>query len=127
MGLFVYYRRFIAGFSKISHPINYLQKNRIKFEWKTECEENVNLLKELLTSALVLKIADPNENCVVCTNACKEGIGRVLTQNGHVIGYESRKLKEHERNHATHDLDIVAIVHVVKNQRTEYKSITIDI
>jgi hypothetical protein len=54
---------------------------------------------------------------VVCTNACKEGLGGVLTQNGHVIGYESIKLKEHERNYATHDLELTAIVHTLKMWR----------
>jgi hypothetical protein len=94
-----------------------LQKKGIKFEWTTECEENFNLLKELLTSAPILNIVDPNENFVVCTDACKEGLGGVLTQNGHVIGYESIKLKEHERNYATHDLELVSIVHALKMWR----------
>jgi hypothetical protein len=98
MGLAGYYRILILGFSKIFHPITSFQKNAIKFEWTSKCEENFNLLKELLTSAFVLKIVDPNESCVVCTDVCKEGLGGVLTQNGHVIGYESRKIKEHERN-----------------------------
>jgi hypothetical protein len=35
MGLAGYYKRFIAGFSEISHPITYLQKNGIKFECTT--------------------------------------------------------------------------------------------
>jgi hypothetical protein len=117
MGLVGYYRRFIVGFSKISHPITSLQKKGIKFEWTSECEENFNLLKELLTSAPVLKIVDPNESFVVCTDACKEGLGGVLTQNGHVIGYESRNLKEHERNYATHDLELASIVHTLKMWR----------
>jgi len=30
-------------------------------------------------------------------DARKEGLGGVLTQDGHVICYESRKLKEHEK------------------------------
>jgi hypothetical protein len=47
---------------------------------------------------------------VVCTNACKEGIGGILMKNGHVIGYESINLKEHERNYATHDFELAAIV-----------------
>jgi hypothetical protein len=34
-----------------------------------------------------------------------------------VIFYESRKLKEHERIHATHDLDMVAIVHALRMWR----------
>jgi hypothetical protein len=69
-------------------------------------------LKGLLTSAPILNIFGPNENFVVCTDACK-GLGGVLTQNEHVISYESRKLKNHERNYATHDLEIVAIVHAL--------------
>jgi hypothetical protein len=74
-------------------------------------------LKELLTSAPLLKIADPNESFVVCTDACKEGLGGVLMQNGHVIGYDSRNLKDHERNYATHDLDLAAIVHTLRMWR----------
>jgi hypothetical protein len=78
-----------------------------------KCEENFNSLKELLTSAPILKIAGPNENFVVCTNACKEGLGGVLTQNEHVVCYESGNLKEHEMNYATHDLELVSIVHAL--------------
>jgi hypothetical protein len=117
MGLDGYYRRFIVGFSKISHPITSLQNKGTKFEWTLKCENNFNLLKELLTSEHVLKIVDPNEIFVVCTDACKEGLGGVLAQNGHVIGYESRKLKEHERNYATHNLELVAIVHSLRMWR----------
>jgi hypothetical protein len=94
-----------------------LQKKGIKFEWTSECEENFNLLKELLTSVPILNIVDPNESFVVCTDACKEGLGGVLTQNGHVIGYESKNIKEHERNYATHDLELASIVHALKMWR----------
>jgi hypothetical protein len=40
MGLVGYYRRFIMGFSKIAHPITYLQKKGVNFEWISKCEEN---------------------------------------------------------------------------------------
>jgi hypothetical protein len=86
VGLVGYYRRFIVWFSKISHCITSLQKKGTKFEWKLKCENNFNLLKELLNSALVLKIVDPNESFVVCTDTCKEGIGAILMENGHFIG-----------------------------------------
>jgi hypothetical protein len=69
MGLATYYMRFIEWLSKIIHPIIYLQKKSAKFVWTVKCEDNFNLLKELLTSAPILKIANPNENFVVCTNA----------------------------------------------------------
>jgi hypothetical protein len=53
----------------------------------------------------------------VCTNACKEGLGGILSQEGFVICYESRKMKEHERNYATHDLELTTIVHTLRNWR----------
>jgi hypothetical protein len=51
IGVVGYYRRFITGFSKIAHPITYLQKKGVKFEWSAKCEENFKHLKDLLTSA----------------------------------------------------------------------------
>jgi hypothetical protein len=71
-------------------------------------------LKQLLTSAPILRIVYPNEDFIVCTNACNEGLGGVLNQNGYVACYESRKLEEHERNYATHDLELATIVHALK-------------
>jgi hypothetical protein len=74
-------------------------------------------LKQLLTTTPILRIADPNEDFIVCIDACKEGLGGVLTQNGFVICYESKKLKEHERHYATHDLELAAIVHALRKWR----------
>jgi hypothetical protein len=66
-------------------------------------------LKHLLTSAPILRIVDPNEDFIVCTDACKEGLGGVLNQNGYVVCFESRKLKDHEKNYATHDLELAVL------------------
>ena len=74
-------------------------------------------MKNILTSALVLKIADPEKYFLVCKDACGQGLGGVLMQDNHVICYESRKLKEHEKNYATHDLELAAIVHALKMWR----------
>ena len=74
-------------------------------------------MKQLLTSAPILRIVDPNEDFIVCTDTCKEGLGEVLSQNGFVVCYESRKLKERERLYATHDLELAAIVHALKKWR----------
>jgi hypothetical protein len=117
MGLVGYYRRFIEGFSKIAHPITSLQRKGVKFQWTLECEKSFEHLKQLLTSAPILRIANPNEYFIVCIDAFKEGIGGVLSQNGFVICYESRKLKEHEGNYATYDLELEAIVHELRKWR----------
>ena len=61
MGLARYYKRFIEGFSKVAHSINYLQKKGIKFEWTPRCEEIFQRLKNVLTSAPILKFVDPKK------------------------------------------------------------------
>ena len=38
----------------------------------------------------------------------------MVSQNGHVTSYESRKMKEHEKNYATHDLDLTINVPSLK-------------
>ena len=74
-------------------------------------------MKNILTIPPVLKVADLEKYFVVCTDACGQGLGGVLMQDNHVICYESIKLKEHEKNYANHDLELVAIVHALKMWR----------
>jgi len=119
MGRTCYYRIFIEGFSKIAHTITFLQKNGVKFEWTLDCERIFQQLNKLLTSDPILSIVDTNKNFIVCTDACKEGMGGVLSQNGYVVCYESRKLKDHERHYTTHDLELSTIVHDL-NMRRHY-------
>jgi hypothetical protein len=104
MGITRYYHRFIEEFSKIAYPITSLQKKGTKFNWSQKCQDSFNMLKELLTSAPILKLADPHKHLTVCVDVSNEGLGVVLTQEGHVICYESWKLKEHEKNYVTRDL-----------------------
>jgi hypothetical protein len=117
MGLAGYYRIFIKGFSKIGCPITSLQKKGVKFTWTEECEERFQSLKHLLTHAPVLKIVDPKNDFLVCTDACKEGLEGVLMQGGSVVCYESQKLNEQEVNYVTHDLELAAMVLALKMWR----------
>jgi hypothetical protein len=50
-------------------------------------------------------------------DACGQGLGCVLMQEGHVIAYTSRQLRKHELNYPTHDLELAAIVHTLKIRR----------
>jgi hypothetical protein len=114
MGLAGYYRQFIEGFSKIANPIMELQKKNKKFVWSEKCVEEFRRLKELLTSTLILKVPDMDANFLVCIDAYKEGLGGVLMQDGQVITYISRKLRRHEENYATHNLELLAIIYALK-------------
>ena len=81
---------------------------------RAKCQDSFEKLKHLLMTTPVLKIAYPNKDFVVCIDASKEGLGEVLTQEGHVICYESKKLKEHEKNYVLHDIKLATIIHALK-------------
>ena len=56
-----------------------MQKKGKIFVWDQKCEESFNKLKELLTTAHILNIADPDKDFVVCTDACNEDLGGIIT------------------------------------------------
>eukprot|EP00253_Pinus_taeda_P005649 PITA_05649 len=117
MGLAGYYRRFVEGFSKVAFPITSLQKKGKVFHWTLSYQKSFEQLKHLLTTTPILSIADPNKDYVVCTDTSKEGLGGVLMQEGKVIAYESRKLKEHEQKYSSYDLELAAVIHALKMWR----------
>jgi len=59
MGLVGYYCRFIKGYSRIAYPMTSLQKKWRVFKWTMECQLSFEKLKHLLTSAPILKVANP--------------------------------------------------------------------
>ena len=114
LGLAGYYRRFIEGFSKLSLPLTQLTRKGQAYVWDVACEESFVELKKKLTNAPVLVLPNPNESFVVYCDASKMRLGGVLMQNGQVVAYASRQLMVHERNYATHDLELAAVVFVLK-------------
>ena len=82
--------------------------------WTANCQQSFDQLIHLLTTTTILKIADPNKEFVICIDACQEGVGEILTQEGKVIVYESRKLKEHEQRYSTYDLELTIVIHALK-------------
>ena len=94
-----------------------LQNKENKFLWMTKCEESFQKLKQILNIAPILRIVDLEKDFVVCIDARKEGLGGVLMQNDCAIYYESWKLKEHEQNYPTHDLELATIIHSLKMWR----------
>ena len=79
-----------------------------------ECKENFTELKQRLVTIPILVIPNNFEEYVIYSDASKSGIGCVLMQNGKVIAYASRQLKEYEKNYPTHVLELAAMVHALK-------------
>ncbi|KAD2394147.1 hypothetical protein E3N88_41124 [Mikania micrantha] len=114
LGLAGYYRRFIQDFSKIASPLTSLTQKNIKYVWDQKQEEAFQILKQKLSSAPILALPDGSNDFVVYCDASVNGLGCVLMQRNNVIAYASRQLKRHEANYATHDLELGAVVFVLK-------------
>nr|CAH66331.1 H0813E03.8 [Oryza sativa] len=84
LGLAGYYRRFIENFSKIAQPMTQLLKKEEKFVWSPQCEKAFQTLKEKLVSSPVLILPDTRKDFLVYCDASRQGLGRVLMQEGHV-------------------------------------------
>eukprot|EP00253_Pinus_taeda_P022905 PITA_22905 len=117
MGLAGYYRRFVEGFSRVAYPITTLQKKGNSFRWTPDYRRSFDQLKHFLTTTPIMSITDPNIEYVVCMDASKEGVDSVLMQEGRVVAYEYRKLKEYEENYSTYDLELTMGIHALKKWR----------
>ncbi|GKF06853.1 putative reverse transcriptase domain-containing protein, partial [Tanacetum coccineum] len=73
--------------SKIVKPMMNLTQKNMKFDWTKKAEVAIQLLKQKLYSALILALAEANENFVVNCDASRKGLGAVLMQREKVIAY----------------------------------------
>ena len=114
LGLASYYRRFVKGFFRIAAPLTQLTWKNVKFEWKEEREKSFQELKRRLVTTPVLTIPSSTGGFVIYSDASHKGLDCVLMQNGKVVAYTSRQLKNYEKNYLTHDLDLAAVVFALK-------------
>ena len=114
LGLAGNYWRFIEGFYKLALPLTQLTRKGQAYVWDSKCKNSFLELKKRLTSAPVLILPNPKESFVVYCDASKMGLGGVLMQNRQVVAYALRQLKIHEKNYPTHDLELAAVVFVLK-------------
>ena len=78
----------------------------------------------------MLILPEGSDSYVIYCDASRVGLGCVLMQRDKVISYASRKLKVHEKNYPTHDLELEAVLFALKIWRhyhvdmfTDYKSL----
>nr|GEX44687.1 hypothetical protein [Tanacetum cinerariifolium] len=95
LGLAGYYRRFIEGFSKIAKPMTKLTQKKVEFEWGDKQEAAFQLLKQKLGSAPILALPEGSEDFI---------------------------LKNHEKNYATHDLELGVVVLLLRFGGTIWKA-----
>ena len=71
-------------------------------------------MKKRLVTTLILTVEEGEDGFVIYCDASGQRLGAVLMQHGRVIAYASRQLKDYEKNHPTHDLELVVVVFALK-------------
>ena len=100
LGLARYYRR--------------LTRKEVKFEWNDLCEKAFQELNRRLTTTLILIVPERGQGYMVYCDASRARLGCVLMQSGRVVAYGSSKLKNHEQNYSTHDMELAVVVFTLK-------------
>ncbi|KAK1694524.1 hypothetical protein QYE76_011221 [Lolium multiflorum] len=108
-----FYRRFIKDFSKISKPLTNLLQKDVPFVFDDDCKEAFETLKKALTTAPVVE-PDWNLPFEIMCDASDFAVGAVLGQrvdkNLNVIHYASKTLDAAQRNYATTEKELLAVV-----------------
>nr|GEV81322.1 putative reverse transcriptase domain-containing protein [Tanacetum cinerariifolium] len=107
-------RRFIRSALRVEYLLEDRPKKKVIFDWGDKQEAAFKLLKQKLCSAPILALPKGSEDFVAYCDALHKGLGAVLMQRENVISYASRKLKIHEKNYITHDLELGAVVFAQK-------------
>ena len=68
--------------------------------------------------APILQLADPSREFIVATDASDFAVGVVLSQvwddGEHLVAYEGRKMNATKVNYATHERELLAIIHALR-------------
>ncbi|KAK1681808.1 hypothetical protein QYE76_042656 [Lolium multiflorum] len=109
-----FYRRFIKDFSKISKPLTNLLQKDVPFVFDDDCKEAFETLKKALTTAPVVEPPDWNLPFEIMCDASDFVVGAVLGQRVdkklNVIHYASKTLDAAQRNYATTEKELLAVV-----------------
>lgn len=109
LGITRYYRRFIRHYGVVSKPLTELLKKGA-FKWGPEAAVAFQELKTAMTTAHVLSLPDYTLPFTIKADACGNGVGAVLMQQGKPLAYFSKGLSQKNQGLSTYEKELLAIV-----------------
>ena len=91
LGICTYYKKFVKGFSQLATPLTDLTK-RGALAWIDGAQEDFDHLKEVMRSCPVLALPYFPQPFTVECDVFREGVRVALSQDGHLISFETKAL-----------------------------------
>jgi hypothetical protein len=113
LGLAGYYKKFIKNFRIVCKPLTHLLKNN-SFEWNALAKITFDRLKKALCIAPVLALPDSKKVFVLETDACTNGLGVMLSQEGRPLTFFSKALSSKHLGLSIYKKKNMAILMVVE-------------
>jgi len=113
LGLTGYYRKFLRNYGVLARPLTILLRKG-QFCWNDEVETAFADLKKAMTSTPTLIMPNFDEPFIIESDASRDGIGVVLSQQGRLIAFMSRALGLSKHIWSTHAREMLAIVVTVQ-------------
>jgi hypothetical protein len=116
LGLTGYYRKFIKNYGSIAASLTALLRKNA-FCWTASATEAFLRLKEAVTSSPVLRLPDFTKRFTIECDACGNGLGAVLMQEGRPIAFFSQALKGRALLLLTYEKELLSLVSAVQKWR----------
>ncbi|POM59872.1 reverse transcriptase [Phytophthora palmivora] len=122
LGLATYLCKYVENYAGKIRPLSQLLKKEAAWIWTADCQQAFDAVKQGLTEASILAVADQDRPFHIVCDATDFAIGCALMQLDHegsdrVVYYQSRPPKPAERNYPVHDKERLAI----KNALTKFR------
>ena len=107
-GMVQYLSRFLPNLSGDLEPIRELTRKDHEWNWSSECDEALTLLKTKMAETAVLAYYNQDKQNVL-QDSSQHGIGAVLMQEGKPVEYASRSLFPSEGNWAQIEKELLLL------------------
>ena len=112
LGLIGYYHKFVKNYESISFPLTYLLKKK-SFVWNEEATLAFSLLKDVISSTLVLETSNFGKTFRDKCDSLGQGFV-VLMQEERLLAFESKQSKGKYLVKFTYEKEMETILHAIK-------------
>ena len=119
LGIANFNRRFIKDYSRIAQPLTMMTSSKKKFEWGNAQEKAFTEIKEYISKAPSLRLADWSKEFHIETDASDVSVGAVLYQVGEAgeqfpLAYHSKTLNDTEKKWSATDKEMFGIISALR-------------